>query len=213
MSYQQYTDDRPFLDLLFCTLLGFVFLFVVAFLQISQKTEETAKIESNAEFIITVEWSKDVDIDVDTWVKSPNGNVIYYRYKEADLIVLDRDDVGFARDYVIMPDGQERRAYLNEEIVTIRGILPGEYILNLNLYNCKQGYLPPVPVKVKISKLNPTASVVLSKEVTLEYIGEEMHITRFTIDPQGGVTLDDIRPVQLITFELIESATPHGSPN
>ena len=50
------------------------------------------------------------------------------------LLHLDRDDYGTSNDRVVGPDGEPIEFEYNEEIVTIRGIVPGEYTLNLHLF-------------------------------------------------------------------------------
>jgi hypothetical protein len=47
---------------------------------------------------------------------------------------------------------------LNQEVVTVRGIEPGEYTVNVHYYESKNG--KPVDVTVSIVKVNPRAEVV-----------------------------------------------------
>ena len=46
---------------------------------------------------------------------------------------------------------------IREEIVTVRGIVPGEYTVNISHFQATTGR--PVAVNVKVQKLNPTAQV------------------------------------------------------
>ena len=65
-------------DLLFNLLVGFVFLFVVAFLLINPPTkkEEAPK---KAEYLIIIEWDEGINDDVDLWgQRSTRGNSIVY---------------------------------------------------------------------------------------------------------------------------------------
>ena len=51
-------------------------------------------IDPKAEYIITVTWEDNSPDDIDTWVEDPEGNVIWFRSPEVDLLHLDRDDRG-----------------------------------------------------------------------------------------------------------------------
>src|SRR6195952_4204143 len=86
---------------------------------------------------------------------------------------------------------------LNQEIVTIRGIVPGEYVVNA------QEFLAPttqkVPVSVKVEKLNPTASVVFYGTQDFDHKGQEETFVRFTLDNEGKVSdVNTERPISLV---------------
>ena len=66
----------------------------------------------------------------------PNGETVSYLKKDAGWLHLDRDDQGIINDVVTI-DGEEIIYPINREVVTLRGIIPGEYILNLYLYEHK----------------------------------------------------------------------------
>ncbi|MGI9383625.1 MAG: hypothetical protein ACR2PO_10755, partial [Methyloligellaceae bacterium] len=104
----------PFTDLLFNTLLGFVLLFFVAILFVNP-ADETAKIELDAEFVITVTWPDGNPDDIDAWVKDPAGNVAWFRNKDAGLVHLDRDDRGMVDDTVRLR-GETIENPLNQEV-------------------------------------------------------------------------------------------------
>ena len=121
-----------FTDLLFNALLGFVVMFVLAFLLINPIAKSGA-IDPKAEFLITLTWPDGLREDVDLYVEDPAGRLVWFRSREAGLMHLDRDDLGERND-VIEVAGRRVLNPLNLEIVSIRGILPGEYVVNLHLY-------------------------------------------------------------------------------
>ena len=48
---------------------------------------------------------------------------------------LDRDDLGDKNDKIYLPDGSMIKVPQNQELLTIRGIVPGEYVLNIHMYS------------------------------------------------------------------------------
>lgn len=192
----KYDYSISFNDLLFNSLLIFLCLFVIAFcmMAVKQKQQEK-KIDVNAQFLITMEWNSSCTDDVDLYVQDPSGNIVFFQARENGLMHLDRDDLGHANDYMRLPDGSTVEYFQNIEVVTIRGISPGEYTVNAHMY-AKQGS-EPTPVSVKVEKLNPHVQLVGNKVVVLEQNGDEKTAVRFTINEEGKVvsTNDDPKPL------------------
>ena len=188
-------DDRAeaFTDLLFNALLGFTFMFAVAVIFMNP-IAKTGAIETKAEYLITVTWPDGNPSDVDTWTQDPAGNLSWYAAKEAGLMHLDRDDTGATRD-VITVGGRTVENPLNQEIVSIRGVVPGEFTVNVKMYAYDAGDLartpgetPPIPVTVKVEKVNPVVRVMFYDTVELRGQGDEVTAVRFTVQPDGDVT-------------------------
>jgi hypothetical protein len=174
----------PFTDILFNALLGFAVMVFIAFALIKPESK-TGDIDINADMIITVSWPDGMTDDIDTYVEDPAGNVVWYHKREAGLVHLDRDDRGAYRDTIVV-NGQEIDYPLNQETVTIRGIIPGEYVINVYYYlNQSPG---AVPVSVKVEKINPEVSVVYFGTTDLVREGQEETVARFTLDADGNVT-------------------------
>ena len=144
------SNSDAFTDLLFNALLGFAFMFFISFALI-QKPQDGGKIDSKAEFIISAEWEDHHPDDVDLIVEDPEGNIVYFQRQQAGLMHLDRDDRGTLADR-IMIDGVEIENPANQEVVTIRGYMKGEYVVNLLYY--KSNFISPLKVKVKVEKIN-----------------------------------------------------------
>ena len=147
-------------------------------------------IDPKAEYIITIGWPDNNPDDIDTWVEDPNGNVIWFRNREAGLIHLDRDDRGIVNDTIVI-NGTEIQNPLNQEMVTIRGIVPGEYVVNLHYYATETN--KPVSATVKVAKVNPALEIVYYGDTVLDEKGDEKTAVRFVIDKSGRV--DQIRHI------------------
>jgi len=179
-KFKFYSFD-PFTDLLFNILLGFVFLFFLTILFINPITK-LGNVNLKAEYIITIEWKESLPDDVDIWVKDPNGEIVSYLKKDAGWLHLDRDDRGVINDKVSI-NGEEYTYPINREVVTLRGIIPGEYIVNLYLYDNKSNN--PVDVKLIIEKVNPSLKLVYFNNITLIQNDSEMTIARFNLNSSG----------------------------
>lgn len=180
----------PFTDILFNALLGFAIMVFIAFALI-RPDAKSGEIDVNADLIITVGWPDGIPDDIDTYVEDPAGNIVWYNKREAGLVHLDRDDRGNFHD-TIMINGAEVQYPLNQETVTVRGIIAGEYVVNV--FNYLKQTPGVVPVSVKVEKLNPSVSVVFFGSVDLIDEGQEATVVRFTLDAEGG--LSDINAVQ-----------------
>ena len=179
---KRYSNFDPFTDLLFNILLGFTFLFFITILFINPITK-LGNINMKAEYIITVDWKDSLPDDIDLWVKDPNGEIVSYLKKDAGWLHLDRDDRGVINDKVII-DGKEVIYPINREVVTLRGIIPGEYVVNLYLYDHKSN--DPVEAKIIIEKVNPSLKLVFIGDVVLKNEDSELTITKFRLDSEGN---------------------------
>jgi hypothetical protein len=112
-----------FTDLLFNALLGFVALFIMAYLLINP-VARTGAIDQKAEFLITLTWPDGRQEDVDLYVADPTGNLVWFRRREAGLMHLDRDDLGRGND-TLRVNGRLFVNPANQEIVSIRGVSIG----------------------------------------------------------------------------------------
>ena len=183
---KSYHSNTSFLDILFNTLVGFVLLFIIAFLLISP-VKKKKEIEQKAEYVITITWPGTMSDDIDSWLEDPMEKVMYFREKEVGLMHLDRDDLGKMNDQQFVPGvGMVNYPY-NREITTIRGIMPGEYVFNIHLYR-KEHKDSSVPVTVILEKLNPQVKLLYSKVITLSDYWEEKTVIRFMLDVDGEIT-------------------------
>lgn len=205
--YQREAENADaFTDLLFNTLLGFAFMFFIAFVLINPEAT-TGKIDTNAEFIITVTWPDSHPDDIDTYVEDPAGNLVWYHAREAGLMHLDRDDRGNYRDTILV-NGEKVVNPLNQETVTVRGIVPGEYVVNVFHYLATSP--EPVPVSVKVEKINPQVTVLYYETLELEHTGDEVTAARFNVLPDGDVS--DVNTRQKSLAKLARKAKRSDGP-
>src|SRR6201992_419528 len=184
----------PFSVMLFKALQVIAFLFFLALLAVSPDNKD-GKIDSKAEFIITMDWPDAHPDDLDLYVQDPVGNIAWYRHREAGFMVLDRDDRGGANDFIVVNE-KKISSHICQEIVTIRGVVAGEYTVNVNHFVATTN--APVPAKVKVQKLNPTAQVIFDDTVFVDHTGDEKTAVRFTLDADGKVIDVNRRPKSLM---------------
>jgi len=173
-------DFEIFSALLFNALKAVTFMFFLSFAMINSPADE-GKVDPKAEMIITVTWPDNDPDDVDTYVMDPAGNIVWYTQREAGLMHLERDDRGMFKD-VILLNNEEISNPLNQETVAFRGLQDGEYIVNVVHYIANGS--APLPVQVKVEKLNPTVEVVFYQTIELRGTGDEETAVRFTLE--GG---------------------------
>lgn len=195
-----------FTDLLFNALLGFVVMFVLAYLMINP-IARTGAVDPKAEFLITLTWPDGRKDDVDLYVEDAAGNLVWFRAREAGLMHLDRDDLGLRND-LIEVGGQQVVNPLNQEVVSIRGIVPGEYVVNLHLYRA-EGDLP-LSTQVKVEKLNPRLEVIFYGDVVLRRQGDERTAVRFSVRPDGGFAEVNRLPRRIVPFRRLATDPAAG---
>jgi hypothetical protein len=188
----------PFIDLLFNALLGFTFLFLVSVMFMNPEARK-GRVDLKAEYIISVTWPDHLADDIDLWVEDPIGETVSYLRKDAGWLHLDRDDRGEINDTIIV-DGEELLYPVNQEVVTIRGIIPGEYTVNLYYYTAAQAR--PVEALVKVERVNPTLKTVFAEKVELATQDEERTVLRFTLDRKAAFGQVNRLPKTLTPYAL-----------
>lgn len=189
----------PFTDILFNALLGFAIMLFIAFALIKPENK-TGDIDINAEFLITVTWPDNSPDDIDTYVRDPQDNIVWYNTLDRGLIHLDRDDRGEYLDEVMI-NGKKVVFPLNQETVSIRGIVPGEY--TINVYEFLNPSKMAIPVSVKVEKLNPAVKVIYYESMNLTHVGDEKTAVRFTLDADGNVS--DLNTIQDSLVEAVRA--------
>jgi len=174
----------PFTDLLFNALLTFTFLFLVALFLLNPPAK-SGIIDPKAEFLITVSWPDGDPNDIDVWAQGPKETQVWYMRTQHGLMHLDRDDRGKDNDTQII-DGREIVNPINQEVLTIRGRPPGEYLVNLHYFKSENDQ--PVPVTVYLAEVNPVMKVLNYTSLELAEEGSEVTALRFNITPEGEVT-------------------------
>jgi len=126
---------------------------------------------------------------------------------------LDKDDLGYVNDIVYNANGKVTKVNINREVVTIRGIIPGEYLINAHYYSSREteaaftsltgerrgdteiisadrhGEGIPnkkrvLTIKIELHKVNPY-QILWIGERPFDHRGQEDTFVRFTIDSKG----------------------------
>lgn len=176
-------SNLSFNDLLFNVLVGFVMLFVIAFLLINPITKKS-DVPVKAEFLIVLSWPNDAADDIDLWVQRDSEKPVGFSNRENTPLHLDRDDLGRTNDKVII-DGNPKTINVNRETTTIRGIVPGEYFVAVHYYSMTT--IEDLPYTVTVMKINPFRELY-SITGKLTSRREIQRLPAFSIDKDGSVT-------------------------
>jgi hypothetical protein len=211
---RQYYNQTSFLDLLFNFLLATTILLVIAVLHIVIENNK-ADIQRDAEYILTMTWDKKIDADMDIWVKDPRGDLLWYRQKEIGVMHLDRDDKGHIGNDWVTTELGDIIYNPNQEIVTIRGVIPGEWIINLHLFRVLSTVYLPCEVDVTLIKLNPKATTILNKKLVFNEYWEQQTVARLDISESGDIlSVEDGPFIDMIEDKVTRSSStpPRGGP-
>ena len=190
LDKNKYKSTIGFTDMLFNILLGFAFLFIIAFLLIKPEAKKE-DFERRAEFVVVMEWDEDAHGDIDLYVEDPTGKQVSFRYHNHNFMHLDKDDLGAMNDTVVNADGSISTVKINREVVTIRGIIEGEYVINGHYYSLRsydkiKPKKPVITVKVELHKVNPY-SIMWVGEKLFNHRGQEETFLRFRLDKDGNI--------------------------
>ena len=222
MNNEKYKSTIGFTDLLFNILVGFAFLFIIAFLLIKPEAKKE-DFERKAEFVVVMEWDHDQPDDIDLYVQDPTNSTVHFRLPITNFMYLDKDDLGFANDIVKNVDGTITKVNINREVVTIRGIIPGEYVINAHYYSARKwtgqtlstnvdnsyelgkgkSTGKQLTVKIELYKVDPY-KIWWIGEKTFTRRGQEETFVRFIIDPDGKQVGD-------FTYVEKKFVTPYGN--
>jgi hypothetical protein len=176
-------DDAAivFRDLIMLMLSGFVTVAVLMLAHINPKAAAATAKDTAAPGNILVEanWPPDLDSDVDLWVQAPGDVPVGYSNKGGAVFNLLRDDLGKQLDL----------SGLNYESAYSRGIVPGEYTVNVHLYR-NRAPVADVPVTIVVSSkpsVDAPAKQVLMSKVDLTREGEEHTVFRFKLTESGAI--------------------------
>lgn len=163
----KYSANRSFMDFMFILVCCLTLFFVLTLMQILKNNEG---IIHKAEFVMTLTWDKHDQNDIDLWLKDPQGNIIYYKDKEVASMFLDRDDLGHQNDEIVI-NGKKTIIYINQEIISVRAIIPGKWTAALHFYKRHDKSKPGtiIPVTVRLDKMNPKITIVFQQELKMRW--------------------------------------------
>ena len=167
-----------FRDVIMLALAGFVAIVLLLLPFINPEAKQAAgEAKAPGNVIVEIQWPDGLDADVDLWVQAPNDVPVGYSNKGGKIFNLLRDDLGKASDITD----------LNYEMSYSRGILPGEYTVNVHMYR-GVGVTYPIPVRVVVSvkrSPNDETKQILTTQVKLRRENQELTAFRFRLDDDG----------------------------
>lgn len=182
MRELDHLDDETwgtvFRDVITLALLGFVAMVIMLLPHITQKKKETEEHKAPGNVIVEIHWPPNMPVDVDLWVKAPNDPPVGFWNQGGPTFNLLRDDLGIEGD----------ATNENYEISYSRGIPPGEYVVNVHMYDSvvpKAG----VPVNVVVSVKRPLEDTkqILKTDILLTYHNQEETAFRFRLTGEGNL--------------------------
>ena len=174
-----------FRDVIMLALMGFVVIVILLLPHINpSKFDENVDINPPGNVIVEIRWPDELDTDVDLWVQGPGDVPVGYSNKGGVLFNLLRDDLGHSGDVT----------KINYENSFSRGIVEGEYTVNLHLYRNMSGVIPIEVIVVVSVKTNSDAATkqILTRTVELKSVGEELTIFRFELDKNGKLDPESV---------------------
>jgi hypothetical protein len=169
-----------FRDLMTLALCGFVVCVVLIMPHINPPgAKTTANAAPPGNVMVEIRWPDEIDADVDLWVQGPGDVPVGYSNKGGRVFNLLRDDLGKRND----------ATDLNYENAYSRGIVPGDYTVNVHLYR-DSDRIYPVPVTVVTSVNRPKdghTQQLLASKVLLNREGEETTVYRFRLTAAGDL--------------------------
>jgi hypothetical protein len=194
-----------FSDMLFSVLIVFVLAFYLIFILINPKAIPDVNVKKEANWVMELSWPKNIDCDVDMWVKDPQDRVVWFRNRDIGVMGIERDDQGVKADTTLNGRGDIITVDENLEIWTLRGKLDGEYTVNAHLYNCLGmksngeaiGASKIIPVELKIVRINPRYKVMHTSKATLKKVWQEVTLAKFKL-------FNDNRSFQYLGNDFVE---------
>ena len=177
-SFDGASGDTVFRDVILLALSGFVDV-VLILLPHLHPPVEAKEAPPPGNVVIEINWPSEIDADVDLWIEAPGDRPVGYSNKGGRVFNLLRDDLGQFRDLTDV----------NYEVAYSRGIVEGEYTINLHLYRNKSAILPvPVTMVASVKRSNgANLKRLTSAKVELAFTGEEITVIRFALNKAGEI--------------------------
>jgi len=189
-----YGFGLSFQDMLMAMIAVYAFLFLVAFALI-KPADAKPGVEMKAEYLLTMEWPEGSRDDIDLHLLMPGEKMVNFLSREVEHAFLDHDDLGNNGAYHDA-SGQFVRIPEHKEMITLRAIVPGTYVANVEVYRAgdsapeRAEVRLPFAAKVRLMRLNPRVQELAVVDVPVSRVGEQKTAFQFTIDPQGYVNVD-----------------------
>ncbi len=167
-----------FRDVILLALTGFISMVILLIPFVNPPTEEEKNSEPPGNVIVELFWDDTRDVDIDLWVQAPNDIPVGYSNKGGFYFNLLRDDLGKYKD----------NTPVNYEVSYSRGIVAGEYFVNLHLYREDKSPFNPIDAEILVSVIHPETKErkqILKSIKNLTIVGTELTVFRFYLDENG----------------------------
>jgi hypothetical protein len=177
-DFEPDSSGTVFRDVLMLALIGFVAMVIMLLPHISKTQEETEEYTPPGNVVIEMHWPDELPVDVDLWVQAPNDVPVGFWNQGSQYFNLLRDDLGLEGD----ASGR------NYEVSYSRGILPGEYTVNVHMYGkVPAGVVVPVRVIVSVKGQYDSLRQILETSVELQRRNQEVTAFRFRLTESGDL--------------------------
>lgn len=193
MTKSKYFSFCPFIDTLFCCM-----LMLVAILYLLKTEDNKDSRRPNTLYEVILTWKGDSEDDLDLYVKSASGHIVSFNNREGgqgSLVSLNHDALGKSRNNSLPRDLNGTVIGFNEEIVSFRGVVNGENIVNVHVYSKKDKN--PTEATIELVQIKPFKQVVMKKRV-FDSTGEEKTAFRFKTNIAGAVIEINELPTKLL---------------
>ncbi len=170
------SSGTVFRDVLMLALIGFVAMVVMLLPHISKTQDETDEHTPPGNVVVEMHWPDELPVDVDLWVQAPNDVPVGFWNQGSQFFNLLRDDLGMEGD----ASGR------NYEVSYSRGILAGDYTVNVHMYGkIPAGVVVPVRVVVSVKAKYDSLRQILQTSVELQRRNQEETAFRFRLSGDG----------------------------
>lgn len=176
MSRNRYSSSFGFIDLLFNLLVGFVFLFFIAYILINPIAKKGIITPPDIALVV-IQWNDGSTSDVDVWIRDPEGRVMSFQNKVISGMHLEKDDLGNRNDTVWV-NGEDVTNPTNQEVIHIQQFIPGTYQVSIHMYNMRGE--PAQDIIASLKTLDPYREQA-TKNLQLTDPGQEKGVFEFTI--------------------------------
>ena len=170
------SSGTVFRDVLMLALIGFVAMVVMLLPHISKTQDETDEHTPPGNVVVEMYWPDELPVDVDLWVQAPNDVPVGFWNQGSQFFNLLRDDLGMEGD----------ASARNYEVSYSRGILAGDYTVNVHMYGkIPAGVVVPVRVVVSVKAKYDSLRQILQTSVELQRRNQEETAFRFRLTGDG----------------------------